>query len=67
MSQLSNSKNGQTKIIINNEIKKEEEILYLYSNRINNNQNNINGNSQTSICVFLLGQKLVEGTFEQFI
>ena len=63
MSQLSNSINGQKKIIINNETKKKEEILYLYSNPINNNQNNINGNSQTSVCEFILGQKLGEGTF----
>ena len=63
MSQLSNSTNGQKKIIINNETKKNEEILYLYSNPINNNQNNINGNSQTSVCEFILGQKLGEGTF----
>ena len=63
MSQLSNSINGQKKIIINNETKKEEEILYLYSNPINDNQNIINGNSQTSVCEFILGQKLGEGTF----
>ena len=62
MNQLSASINGQKKIIINNETKKEEEILFLFSNPINNNQLN-DKNSQTSVCEFILGQKLGEGTF----
>ena len=63
MSQLFTSINGQKKIIINNVTKKEEEILYLFSNPISINENNTNLKNQTSVCEFLLEQKLGEGNF----
>ena len=63
MSQLFTSINGQKKIIINNVTKKEEEILYLFSNPISINENNTNWKNQTSVCEFLLEQKLGEGNF----
>ena len=64
MNHLSNSIKGQKKILINKDTQKEEEVLFLYSNQINNNnENNINDNSQTSVCEFLIGEKLGEGTF----
>jgi serine/threonine protein kinase len=54
---LSKSINGQRKTIINDETKKEEEIICLYSNSTNNE------NSKKSVCEFVLGEKLGEGTF----
>ena len=63
MSQLFTSINGQKKVIINPETKKEEEVLYLFSHPIKKNENNANGISQTSVCEFVLEQKLGEGTF----
>ena len=64
MNHLSNSIKGQKKILINKDTQKEEEVLFLYSNQINNNnENNINDNSQTSVCEFIIGEKLGEGTF----
>ena len=38
MSRLSGAINGQKKIIIDDKTQKEEEILFLFSNPINNNQ-----------------------------
>ena len=56
--------NGRKKNVMNNETKKEEEILYLYSNPINNNSDiNADITPPTSVCEFVLGQKLGEGTF----
>ena len=63
MSHLFHSINGQKKIVINNVTKKEEEILYLFSNPIIINENNTNLENQTSVCEFLLEQKLGEGNF----
>ena len=63
MSQLFTSINGQKKVVINPETKKEEEVLYLFSHPIKKNENNANGISQTSVCEFILEQKLGEGTF----
>ena len=63
MSKLFTSINGQKKVIINPETKKEEEVLYLFSHPIKKNENNANGISQTSVCEFVLEQKLGEGTF----
>ena len=63
MSQLFTSINGQKKVIINPETKNEEEVLYLFSHPIKKNENNGNGISQTSVCEFILEQKLGEGTF----
>jgi len=54
---LSKSINGQRKTVINEETKKEEEIICLYSNSKNNENNN------KSVCEFVLGEKLGEGTF----
>ena len=54
---LSKSINGLRKTIINNETKKEEEIICLYSNSINNEKNS------KSVCEFVLGEKLGEGNF----
>jgi len=54
---LSKSINGQRKTVINEETKKEEEIICLYSNSNNNENNN------KSVCEFVLGEKLGEGTF----
>ena len=54
---LSKSINGLRKTIINNETKKEEEIICLYSN-----SKNIEKNSK-SVCEFVLGEKLGEGNF----
>ena len=51
---LSKSINGQRKTVINEETKKEEEIICLYSNSTNNNK---------SVCEFVLSEKLGEGTF----
>ena len=54
---LSKSINGLRKTIINNETQKEEEIICLYSNSINNEKNS------KSVCEFVLGEKLGEGNF----
>ena len=54
---LSKSISGQRKTIINDETKKEEDIICLYSNSINNE------NNSRSVCEFVLGEKLCEGTF----
>ena len=51
---LSKSINGQRKTVINEETKKEEEIICLYSNSTSNNK---------SVCEFVLSEKLGEGTF----
>lgn len=58
---LSKSINGQKKTIINDKTQKEEEIIFLYSNSMNN-ENNSKIPSK-SICEFVLGEKLGEGTF----
>jgi 5'-AMP-activated protein kinase catalytic alpha subunit len=58
---LTKTINGRKKNIINNETKKEEEVIYLYSNPINNDT--YNENPPSSVCEFVLGQKLGEGTF----
>ena len=64
---LTKTINGQKKVIKNNATKKEEEIIYLYSNPINNNPYDIDNNKNitppSSVCEFVLGQKLGEGTF----
>ena len=64
---LTKTINGQKKVIINNVTKKEEEIIYLYSNPIINNPYDIDNNKNitppSSVCEFVLGQKLGEGTF----
>ena len=62
MSRLSGAINGQKKKIIDDKTQKEEEILFLFSNPINNNQKN-NQAPPKSVCEFILGQKLGEGTF----
>ena len=54
---LSKSISGQRKTIINDETKKEEDIICLYSNSKNNE------NNSRSVCEFVLGEKLGEGTF----
>ena len=54
---LSKSINGQRKTIINNETKKEEDIICLFSNSMNNEKNS------KSVCEFVLGEKLGEGNF----
>ena len=58
MSQLSKLINGHKKTITNNETKKEEEILYLFSHPIERNDKH-----PPSVCQFILGQKLGGGTF----
>ena len=58
MSLFSKLINGQKKTIINNETKKEEEILYLFSYPIDKNDN-----PPSSVCEFIIGQKLGEGQF----
>ena len=58
MSQLSKLINGHKKTITNNETKKEEEILYLFSHPIEKNDKH-----PSSVCEFILGQKLGGGTF----
>ena len=65
MSKLSKTINGQKKTILNNETNKEEEVIFLYSSQINNNQGNTNENigPPKSICEFILKEKLGEGTF----
>ena len=64
---LTKTINGQKKVIKNNATKKEEEIIYLYSNPINNNPYDIDSNKNitppSSVCEFVLGQKLGEGAF----
>ncbi len=56
--------NGRKKNVMNNQTKKEEEILYLYSNPINDNSDiNADITPPSSVCEFVLGQKLGEGTF----
>jgi len=64
---LTKTINGQKKVIKNNATKKEEEIIYLYSNPINNNPYDIDNNKNitppSSVCEFVLGQKLGEGAF----
>ena len=54
---ISKSISGQRKTIINDETKKEEDIICLYSNSKNNE------NNSRSVCEFVLGEKLGEGTF----
>ena len=58
MSLFSKLINGQKKTIINNETKKEEEILYLFSYPIDKNDN-----PPSSVCEFIIGLKLGEGQF----
>ena len=61
---MTKTMNGRKKNVMDNETKKEEEILYLYSNPINNNSDiNADITPPTSVCEFVLGQKLGEGTF----